>query len=774
MSTDNGGETEERPETEAPSTMTREEMMNEITHYQLLKEKLLEEKLELEQKLEKAQKQTGAIKAFMTFAPGAGASKFVEPAAVSVRKLRGGAFDRLKLEPEPEKGVARTMIKEGEIANIFDFGDPKHANVSKKHPELLLYNDILVAAAYLDKKCPIQECATPTKIMWLSNILSARDKEKLGDAVESDFRYSIKISGPLVNWVIGFKTLGEKSCWQNTIIGQMGPEVNAITDSGIGMRKGSFQYESGGYDGEWINGLPNGTGKYVSVGGATYTGYWNSTHLCGFGQCNGETMGWRYTATGDVTKEDPHQLWVPTDRPTERDFQLIMSNSKTTVVGEGTVLIEQGKRNTRLMKLLEGELIIEKTITEGEPPVQLATINEVGRIIGETAAIKSIGNATATVRASTKVKYQEIDVGLLNSILASEPGIAKRFFLWLSKDFANKLRAMDSEKQASNNEQTDSNDDPNMLARSSSTPSQLSTPSTPKVGGATSPRKAEEDLLSKFGIDSSDLLIKQSPCTLKAMLKRVGKLYLFSNHLVFDFSLFGYEDFEVFPLCLVSELLVIEELETLKLEYKGKKYQFVVSQDFKGFSTLVTKFWEESSKAEPPVERERKAFRKKESLRPAEKKAGPITGSSGSTTGRSSVELVTVEMGQADWNLLFEGAVLRQYKKGEVIIQEGRQHQCIYQIAGGCCDVVVNKEEGPKHLVTLKEGSLLGEMTFLDPDDQKATASVIAGSDDCQVYIVEGNFIHMLMVAQPHFGAKFYSFVCSILARRYSNREGKK
>ena len=127
-----------------------------------------------------------------------------------------------------------------------------------------------------------------------------------------------------------------------------------------------------------------------------------------------------------------------------------------------------------------------------------------------------------------------------------------------------------------------------------------------------------------------------------------------------------------------------------------------------------------------------------------------------------------------DWKKLLEGAVTHEYKTGDVIIQQGQQHQRIYQIASGCCNVVVDTPEGRKALVTLVTGALMGELTFLDPSNQKATASVLAGSDDCSIYIIEGHFINMLMVDQPQLAGKFYSYLCSILAKRHSDREMKK
>lgn len=45
-------------------------------------------------------------------------------------------------------------------------------------------------------------------------------------------------------------------------------------------------------------------------------------------------------------------------------------------------------------------------------------------------------------------------------------------------------------------------------------------------------------------------------------------------------------------------------------------------------------------------------------------------------------------------------------------------------------------------------------MTFLEAG--QATASIIAESEDVQVYIIEGWFINLLFVTEPHLAGRFY------------------
>lgn len=45
--------------------------------------------------------------------------------------------------------------------------------------------------------------------------------------------------------------------------------------------------------------------------GVTWEGYWNQKYLCGVGEMDRTYTGWKFTKTGEVTQEDPYDLWAP-------------------------------------------------------------------------------------------------------------------------------------------------------------------------------------------------------------------------------------------------------------------------------------------------------------------------------------------------------------------------------------------------------------------------------------------------------------------------------
>jgi len=129
---------------------------------------------------------------------------------------------------------------------------------------------------------------------------------------------------------------------------------------------------------------------------------------------------------------------------------------------------------------------------------------------------------------------------------------------------------------------------------------------------------------------------------------------------------------------------------------------------------------------------------------------------------------LAVTMTQSDWNLLLAGGNLVKFKDGDYIVQEGKEHQRIYQIAQGSCIIKKNTTEGEITLATLESQAIFGEMTFLEKG--KATASVIA-KGNVSIYMIEGWFINTLFVDSPNLAGRFYSFLATILAKRLSDRE---
>jgi CRP-like cAMP-binding protein len=82
---------------------------------------------------------------------------------------------------------------------------------------------------------------------------------------------------------------------------------------------------------------------------------------------------------------------------------------------------------------------------------------------------------------------------------------------------------------------------------------------------------------------------------------------------------------------------------------------------------------------------------------------------------------------------LAKATVVRQYKKGDVIVREGEAGVAFYIISKGSVEIVKGLgSSGEQVIGTLNEGSFFGEMSLFD--NQLRSASVRAASDcECLV-----------------------------------------
>ena len=98
----------------------------------------------------------------------------------------------------------------------------------------------------------------------------------------------------------------------------------------------------------------------------------------------------------------------------------------------------------------------------------------------------------------------------------------------------------------------------------------------------------------------------------------------------------------------------------------------------------------------------------------------------------ANVELFA-DLDKSDIARLAKATVVREFKKGDVIVREGEAGVALYVISRGSVEVVKGLGTASEHLMgTLKEGSFFGEMALFD--NQLRSASVRAASDcECLV-----------------------------------------
>ncbi len=98
----------------------------------------------------------------------------------------------------------------------------------------------------------------------------------------------------------------------------------------------------------------------------------------------------------------------------------------------------------------------------------------------------------------------------------------------------------------------------------------------------------------------------------------------------------------------------------------------------------------------------------------------------------AKVELFA-DLDKGDIARLAKATVVRQYKKGDVIVREGEAGVAFYVISKGSVEVIKGLDSGNEQVMdTLSEGRFFGEMSLFD--NHLRSASVRAASDcECLV-----------------------------------------
>lgn len=113
-----------------------------------------------------------------------------------------------------------------------------------------------------------------------------------------------------------------------------------------------------------------------------------------------------------------------------------------------------------------------------------------------------------------------------------------------------------------------------------------------------------------------------------------------------------------------------------------------------------------------------------------------------------------------DWALIADKAVRRQFKAGELIVQQGRRTHGVYLVVRGTALVKIPAHGAP---FTLGAGDACGEISFLD--ELPATANVVA-TDDVEAYYLDRTTLQSMFELFPHLGSRFYHSLAAILSRR--------
>lgn len=119
------------------------------------------------------------------------------------------------------------------------------------------------------------------------------------------------------------------------------------------------------------------------------------------------------------------------------DWSLLQAHATLISYKNGETLLEEGRRRRALFVVREGSVRVEQ-IHDGHP-ITLAQLGP-GEIFGEMGFVENT-TASASIVAEDLVVVDVIDEAALQSLLASVPGLAIRFYHSLAIALARRLRA---------------------------------------------------------------------------------------------------------------------------------------------------------------------------------------------------------------------------------------------------------------------------------------------------------------------------------------------
>ena len=120
-----------------------------------------------------------------------------------------------------------------------------------------------------------------------------------------------------------------------------------------------------------------------------------------------------------------------------------------------------------------------------------------------------------------------------------------------------------------------------------------------------------------------------------------------------------------------------------------------------------------------------------------------------------------------DWTLIIDRAEKLEFKKGKVLIEQGKQLDLVYILASG----KVNVTASGVFLAQVGPGQVCGEMAFLESGVASATATA---EENVEAYALQSKQLIDLFELFPHLASRFYRSVAINLSRRLREQIARK
>ena len=407
---------------------------------------------------------------------------------------------------------------------------------------------------------------------------------------------------------------------------------------------------------------------------------------------------------------------------TERDWMLILSGAEVVTYHKDDVILQKEEKPHHFYKIKTGRVKFESA----DQQLNAVVLGE-GDIFGEMPYF-DMSQCYEIIAYDRAVTVYRIEDKVMAALLQVDTNFSERFFQMLTTKLSFHLH--------------------NLPLRAAISKMNEEKPSDKDVGSTNGDSvnvEAEEKDLKMgeiFMLRTDDVIIKEFHCSVKKKIKLHGVLYVFGKHLGFYSKVFG----NVTKIIeMLSDISTIEPVGNKKLVVrtnKKQKYTFYFSGNLDEAYRFIITIWRPNAVAS---------------------KQSPRETTSAPSPSIELPEDFETKLTARAWELIFEFAKCKNYKKNEVIVKQGEVIKRIYQIGNGSCRVELPGDT-PTVLGKMNTGDIFGEITFMFGGG--ATVSIVADEEETRIYTIDKTSLHGLFSTKPELAGQFYKFLATQIGRR--------
>jgi CRP/FNR family transcriptional regulator, cyclic AMP receptor protein len=120
-------------------------------------------------------------------------------------------------------------------------------------------------------------------------------------------------------------------------------------------------------------------------------------------------------------------------------------------------------------------------------------------------------------------------------------------------------------------------------------------------------------------------------------------------------------------------------------------------------------------------------------------------------------------LNDAEIETLLDALRVQTYEASEALIEQGTMMDSLFLVWDGELDVLMNTPEGEKKIAEITRGSLLGEISLLNPGPATAT---IRSEQGCMTLHLDHQNWQELWQANPHIAGVLMSEILKLVSRR--------